>query len=78
MRGWLRLAPCYDAIERIAAWRGSSDRTDRAGAGSSLNARIVDAARLFLDLKFALPPPSEEPTPVDDDDADDISGAFVP
>ena len=72
------LTPCYDAIERIAAWQRSPDRADLWGAGSSLNARLVETARLFLDLRSALPPPSDEPTPVDGDDAEDISGAFSP
>lgn len=79
LRNGLPLAPCYDAIERLAAWRGPDERGAWFAERTSVFAdEIVGKARLFLDLKRALPPRSDEPAPAEglDADADVIAQGF--
>ena len=73
------LAPCYEAIERIASWPAPTDRVEAGDYHLAYHmAPIIKVSRLFQKLRVGLPPPSDEPAPVDGDDADDISGAFSP
>jgi hypothetical protein len=73
------LGPCYDGIRSLA------DRTPTFeivhGVPFDMKTPLetpVRMARTFLSLHRDLPPPAEEPMPVDEADADDISRAFQP
>jgi hypothetical protein len=79
LRDGTPLEPCYAAVERIADWDLAADRMD--GFDDDMPARMQEpklTAKVFMDLRRALPPPSVEPSPIDEADADGISGAFKP
>jgi len=80
LRDGTSLEPCYAAIGRIADWNlAAADRMD--GFDDDIPARMEEpkrTARLFLDLHRALPPPSNEPSLIDEADAEGITDAFKP
>jgi hypothetical protein len=65
LRNGTSLEPCYAAVERIADWDLAADRMDGFDDAMPEHMDVPKRmARLFLDLRRALPPPSVEPSPI--------------
>jgi hypothetical protein len=79
LRDRTSLAPCYEAVENLAnadvpsQWRGAFDRNSTKSMDSPRR-----AAKLFIDMRLALPPTSDEPTLIDEADMDGIAEAIRP